>query len=317
MVYEYLNILLSSILNPPILFFFVGAAAALLGVPLRIPDTSSKFFALYLLFSIGLKGGAALRTQQLTPDILIPIGIGLGLAFLVPFYVFFIARLMSTQANAAAIAATYGSVSVVTYLTATQYLERTGSDNPGYMVGVMALMEVPAIIVGLALSGKRSNRIQEILKESILNPSVFLLLSAFLVGLILPPANLKPLDPFIKEIFVGFLCFFLLDLGLTCADNLKTIKVPKPMLLVGLAVPILNACVALFICKLLSVSPVPGFILMVLAASASYIAVPAALKLSLPEADVGLYLPLSLGVTFPFNITLGLPLYFMLATIFL
>ncbi len=311
------GLLLANLLNPPVLFFFLGVFAVLAKSDLEIPQPIPKLLSLYLLFAIGLKGGIALRLAGITSEVLATLGAALVLAAVVPFYVFFLARVMFDRKNAAAIAATYGSVSAVTFITATSFLQRVGEPFGGHLVAAMALMESPAIIIGVLLARGGSNTgeervpIGELLRDGFLNGSVVLLLGSLAIGWVISPADALTLEAPVKGLFVGVLCFFLLDMGLVAAHRMGDVrKTGSRLLLLGALLPIINAAVGVCAARLLDLGRGDALILTVLAASASYIAVPAALRLALPDASPAIYVTLSLGVTFPLNVTLGIPLYY-------
>lgn len=311
--------LTDNLLSPPILFFFVGVLATILKSDLEIPAPIPKLFSLYLLWAIGFKGGVELAHSGLSWHIAGLLLSGIAMAAAIPLIAFGILRKMVARPDAAAIAACYGSVSVVTFITAVQFLENRGISFGGYMVAATALMESPAIIVGVLLarraraasdSERPSQTSTEIVREAFLNGPVFLLLGSMLVGILTADRGARLLKPFTQDIFHGVLVLFLLDMGLIAARRLGELrssgwKLPA----FAVALPVVNAFLAIGIARLLGAQVGDALLLAVLAASASYIAVPAAVRLAIPEANPSLYLPMSLGITFPFNIALGLPLY--------
>jgi uncharacterized protein len=311
---------LSSFGSLPIPFFFLGILAVLIKSNLEIPQPISKFFSLYLLFSIGFKGGVELSQSGVNTEIMETLGLCIFMAVVVPVYSFFILKRKASVADAAAIAATYGSISAVTFATATSFLKTKGIDFGGHMVAGMALMESPAIIIGVILynqyahfSGNTDERpsIGHIIREGFTEGSVVLLLGALVVGVITGEKGHHAIAPLTDDLYKGFLCLFLLDMGLVAAKRLKDLR-KAGMFFVGfgLVVPILNAAVTILICKAFALPLGDAFLLTVLCASASYIAVPAAMRVAIPESNPSLYVPLSLAVTFPFNITIGIPFYF-------
>ncbi len=319
---------LSNLSSPPLLFFFLGAAAAALRSDLEIPAPVAKFLSLYLLFAIGFKGGVALSKGNLDGAALAGLGAALLLACAVPLYAFALLKRRLGAADAAALAATYGSISAVTFVTATSYLDASGIAWGGHLVAAMALMESPAIIIGILLyrlyggaDASPRERIDwgELLREACLNGSVFLIVGSMIIGWITGERGMGALSPFIGDLFIGLLCLFLLDMGIVAARRLRDLRRGQigvaggggSAFLLGFAVglPLVNALVALILGRLLDLSEGDALLLVVLGASASYIAVPAALRLALPEANPSLYLPLSLAVTFPFNLLIGIPLY--------
>lgn len=316
-----LETLASSLLVPTILFFALGLIAAFARSDLSIPEGAAKFMSLYLLLAIGFKGGASLAEHGLSPDLFATILAGVALSFLLPFIAFALLRALTRldPLNAAAVAGHYGSISIVTFVTATSLLELTGVAYDGYMVAVAAAMEVPAILSALWLAhstGSNGERPEGFWRELLANGSVVLLLGAFAIGAITGGKGMELIAPFIVTPFTGILCLFLLDMGLSAGRSLiKNREMLSPGLFAfGAAMPVIGALLAYGAGWVVGLGSGSLFLLMVLAASASYIAVPAAMKIALPKAESGIYLTLSLGVTFPFNITVGLPLYYWLAS---
>ena len=310
---------LQNFISLPIPFFFLGILAVLIKSNLEIPQPISKFFSLYLLFSIGFKGGVELSHSGVNSEILITLGLCMFMAVFVPIYTFFILKKKASIHDAAAIAATYGSVSAVTFATACSFLKSKGVDFGGHMVAGMALMESPAIIIGVILYNQfvvnkdeeHSHSIKHVIIEGFTEGSVVLLLGALLIGIITGEKGHTAIKPLTDDLYKGFLCLFLLDMGLVAAKRLKDLQ-KAGIFFVGFAilVPLVNATIAIFISKAFSLPHGDAFLFTVLAASASYIAVPAAMRVAIPESNPSLYVPMSLAVTFPFNITIGLPIYF-------
>lgn len=313
------------ILDPTILFFCLGVAAIWVRSNIEIPPQITKFLSYYLLMSIGFKGGIALAKEAITTQMFLTMGAGALAATLVPLIMFFILRKKLDNQNAAGIAACYGSVSAVTFLTGVSWLENRGLSYGGHMVAVIGMMDTPAIVIGLLLakiSDKNKAGFQFSLKatlhDAFFNGSVFILLGSLFIGYIMNPAKAQDYQVFVYDIFKGFLCFFLLDLGMSAARQLKELKSNAVFLTsVALIAPIVNSMVGLILARFLNLSVENGFLLMIMTASSSYIAVPAALKTNLPEANPSIYLSMSLGLTFPFNILLGMPVYWSLAQRFL
>ncbi len=308
--------------NPAILFFIFGIFAGLIKSNLEIPQQIAKFLSLYLLMAIGLKGGIALATSGFTLSILTVILIGLFLSILVPIYSYHFLKRYLNGYDAAATAATYGSISAVTFVTATQFLTAANIAYDGFMSAVMAIMESPAIIIAVLLANRLRNNnttsLTDVLKDSFTEGANILLLASLLIGYIAGPVGYALMSPFTTTLFTGLLAFFLLDMGIQVAKNLPSLRGKNPALLAyAIIAPIIHALVALSLCFVFGVSLGNTVIMMVLAASASYIAVPAAVKHSIPEASPSVYLGLSLGVTFTFNVIFGIPLYYWLATIFI
>ena len=310
-----------ALLSPVILFFVLGAAAAFARSDLSVPEALAKGMSLYLMAAIGLKGGVQVAESGFTPDMLAAALAGLALSFLIPLPVFLALRRLGRLdgVNAAAVAAHYGSVSVVTFVTGAEVLTSGGLPPAGYMVAVLALMETPAIVVGLWLarrnSGAGAQPKGDLLHETLLNGSVVLLVGSFLIGLVAGKQGFAPIAPVFDTAFRGVLCLFLLDMGLIAARRLREARALTARL-AGLAVlfPLVNGTIGVTIGALIGLDVGSAAAFGILAASASYIAVPAAMRLALPQADPGLYLSMSLAVTFPFNITLGIPLFTFLAT---
>lgn len=320
-----LSLVASNILNPPVLAFFMGLLAVFLKSDLEIPAPIPKLFSLYLLFAIGFKGGVELAKSGFNQQVALTILAAMLMSALVPVYTFFILRIKLDAYNAGAIAATYGSISAVTFITATALLKQLGIDFDGYMVAALALMESPAIIVGLILvsvfgggeEGKRDIVWSEVLQESFLNSSVFLLIGSLIMGILTGEHGWEVLSPFTQDLFYGVLTFFLLDMGLVAASRIKDLQ-EAGVFLIGFAIliPIVNAGVGLLIAKLIGMPQGDSLLFCVLCASASYIAVPAAMRLTVPEANPSLYISTALAVTFPFNIIVGIPMYLYAINIF-
>jgi uncharacterized protein len=317
-----LDLIIQNILNPPILFFFLGMLAVFLKSDLSIPQPLPKFFSLYLLIAIGLHGGYELSKSGLTLDVIKALLLAVFMAILVPIYSFFILKIKLDVHNAIAVAATYGSISAVTFITGITYLQSLGVEYGGYMVAAMTLMESPAIIIALIFvaifSKKDANHNeekkaswQEILREAFLNPSVFLLMGALLIGMLTGEKGWTSMEPLFGALFKGMLAFFLLDMGLVAAKRIYELKkLGSFLIFFAILMPIFNASIAMALAYFFGLSKGDAFLLALLSGSASYIAVPAAMRLSVPEANPSIYLPLSLAITFPFNISLGIPLYY-------
>ena len=323
-----MSVFLTSLSTPPLLFFFLGAAAVAVRSDLQIPAQIAKFLSLYLLFAIGFKGGVALSESSIDASVVLTLLSLMVLSAAVPVYTFFLLRRRLPIADAAAVAATYGSVSAVTFVTATGYLDIQAIPWSGYMVAAMALMESPAIIVGILLYnhfGRREGSATlpfswvQLLKESVSNGSVFLILGSMLIGWITGTDGMRQVQPLVKDLFLGLLCLFLLDMGIVAAQRLRDFQQAgkrrpsghtfRVMLIAALLLPILNATLGLGIASLLGLPEGNALLVMVLVASASYIAVPAAMRLALPEANPATYLTMSLAITFPLNLLIGIPAY--------
>lgn len=320
------SLILSNILNPPVLFFFIGMLAVFLKSDLEIPQPLPKLFSLYLLFAIGFKGGHEIHESGINGEIAATLLAAVLAAAIVPVYSFFILKIKLDAYNAAAIAATYGSISAVTFITATSFLEQqaTPVEYGGHMVAALALMESPAIIVGLILvrvftkskednveGGEEEFSWSEVLREAFLNGSVFLLLGSLLVGVVTSAKGWDKLEIFTGGIFYGMLTFFLLDMGLVAARRIDDLK-KSGSFVIGFSIlmPVFNALVGIFVAKAIGMSVGNALLFAVLCASASYIAVPAAMRMTVPEANPSLYISMALALTFPFNIIIGIPIYF-------
>ena len=325
---------MSSFTDPAILFFVFGMLAGTLKSNLEIPQPISRFLSLYLLMALGLKGGFALAQSGLNTDVLISLGAALCMAMLVPLIGYAVLRRFLSGFDAAAIAATYGSVSAVTFITASQHLDHHGVAFGGHMAAAMALMESPAIVFAVVMANHVRRRVAtsptdasvgantvlgnpplgRILHEALTDGAQLLLLGAMLIGLLTGESGQAAMKPFSVDLFKGMLAFFLLDMGLLAARNMGQLKGQSPWLVVYAVLgPLLHAGLALLLAKALGMSVGNAALLMVLSASASYIAVPAVIRHAIPEASPSLYFGMSLGLTFPFNILLGIPLYLLAA----
>ena len=311
-----LTLLLDNLTNPALLFFFLGLFATQIKSDLEIPQNSAKFISLYLLFSIGFKGGQELAHSEFNSEILWSVVFGVITAVIVPLYSFFLLKKRFGVSNAGAIAAAYGSVSAVTFVTTVAYLESKGIDFGGHMVAVMAIMEAPAIIVGVLLISQFKKDDQSMscwhsVRHALTNGSVILIIGSLLIGYFASDAQAQGIKPFTTDIFKGFLAVFLLDMGITSGKKLKSFfKNGISSLLFAIIVPIINGIAIAYLSGFFLESEGNRLLIAILAASASYIAVPAAMKLAAPKANPGLYVPMALAITFPFNITVGMPLYY-------
>ena len=314
------SLLIENLTNPALLFFVLGILAVYLKSDLEIPNNSSKFISLYLLFAIGFKGGQELSHETFNSDIAWAMLFGIAISIVIPLYSFFILKKKLNVYNAGAIAASYGSVSAVTFVTAVSYLESHQLGLHGYMVAIMALMESPAIIVGLLLinlfNKEEPNTIKkrEVFKHSFTNGSVLLILGSLFIGFVANAKQAEGIKPFTNDLFKGFLAIFLLDMGITSGKKLKAFfSFGFFPFAFAFIIPLVNGCLFAWVSALVTDDITNRFMFAILAASASYIAVPAAMKVSVPKANPGLFLPMALAVTFPVNITIGMPLYFLIA----
>ena len=319
------SLVLQNLLTPPVLFFFLGVIAVLVRSDLEIPAPLPKLFSLYLLLAIGFKGGLELQHSGISGPVLPTIAAAVGMSLAVPLVSFAVLRLKLDGFNAAAIAATYGSISAVTFITAESFLETQKLPHDGFMVAALALMESPAIIVGLLLVKLASTqqrpdngrmRWGAVLHEAMLNGSVYLLVGSLLIGYLSAansPQSVEKMLPFTDKFFYGSLSFFLLDMGIVAAQRLADLRRAGGFL-IGFSVlmPLFNAVVGALIARGLGLGPGNALLFVVLCASASYIAVPAAMRMTVPEANPSYYISTALGLTFPFNIIVGIPLYMAL-----
>jgi uncharacterized protein len=315
--------IIETLTSPIILFFVMGMLAAVARSDLAIPEALAKGMALYLMASIGLKGGVSVAESGFTPALGVAAIAGMTLSFLLPVPAYWVLRRFGllTRIDAGAVAAHYGSVSLVTFVTAQELLAGAGLPAAGFMVAVLALMETPAIISGLLLAkqgkgntGDNGAADHTLLHDVLLNASVVMLVGSFIIGLIAGKNGFAPIKPVFDGGYRGILCLFLLDMGLVAARRITQSKaLTWRLAIIAIALPIVNGVVGTTLGTAIGLDPGSAAILGILAASASYIAVPAAMRIALPEADPGLYLSMSLGITFPFNIVFGISLFTGLA----
>lgn len=316
---ELLSLATANLLSPMVLFFALGAAAAFLRSDLEVPEAIARGLALYLMLAIGFKGGAAMAKQTLDAGMAAALIGAILLSFLMPALAYGLLRATTplSAINAAAVSAHYGSVSVVTFVTGAQYLSERGIAYEGYLVAMMALMETPAIVTGLWLArrgGAGGESLGNAWREVLLNGSIVLLVGGFAIGWITGEEGMATVSPFIDAPFRGVLCLFLLDMGLLAARRLRGARLLSGGLIAfGLYMPLLGGCLGAIGAWAVGLSLGGVALAATLAASASYIAVPAALRLALPKADPAISITLSLAITFPFNVVLGIPLYHALA----
>ncbi len=322
---ELLSLAAENLVSPMVLSFALGLAAALARSDLSIPEAAAKALSVYLLFAIGFKGGVSVAEHGIDASLIKSLVAGMILSAAMPFLAFVLLRLLSKmdRLNAAAVAGHYGSISIVTFVAATSVLESQGILAEGYMVAVAAAMEAPAILSALWLASRGGGKGDssegrmdaQLWREVLLNSSIVLLIGAFLIGWITGPKGLTDIEAFVVAPFKGVLCLFLLDMGLLAGRGMRSGRgaIGIGGVAFGLIMPVLGSLAGLLAALLLGLSTGGALLLMVLSASASYIAVPAAMRVALPEANPSIYLTLSLGVTFPFNLILGIPLYLALA----
>ena len=317
-----LSLLLQNIFAPPALFFFTGVIAVFCKSDLEIPAPLPKLFSLYLLLAIGFRGGIEIQQSGFSNEVLLTLSAAILMSLLIPLLGFIILRLKFNVFNSAAIAAAYGSISAVTFISAESFLASQNIEFDGFMVGALALMESPAIIVGLLLvkfagpknrPESRQLYFGDILHESFLNGSVFLLLGSLIIGFLTSvsnPSAIPKMVPFTHSLFFGAECFFLLDMGIVAAQRLPSLKKAGSFLILfAILMPIFNAFLGVLVARFLSLDSGNALLFVVLCASASYLAVPAAMRMTVPEARSSYYITTTLGLTFPFNIVLGIPLY--------
>ena len=336
---------MQNLLDPAILFFVFGVIAGWLRSDLEIPAATAKFLSLYLLMALGLKGGFALAASGLNPSVMLSLFAAMLMAFIVPALGYLFLRNRVARFDAAAVAASYGSVSAVTFVTAMQYLESQQMSPGGHMAVAMVLMESPAILMAVFLAnmirqaqaglsvvtghggaaamaqgsaGDSAPSMGKVIHESFTSGAHLLLLASLLIGYLSGKAGKVMMQTFSTDLFKGMLAFFLLDMGLMVARSMRDVKGKSPILVAYAALaPVVHAAIALLISALLGLPVADAALIMVLSASASYIVVPAVLRYAIPEANPSLYLGLSLGVTFPINILFGIPVYTEVAKIVL
>ena len=324
----------NSLLDPAIVFFVLGGAIGFVRSNLEIPPALAKFFSLYLLVALGFKGGSELAEGGLPAEGALALVVALSMAAAVPLYSFAILRAgRCDPLDAAAIAGTYGSVSAVTFIAAQQFLVQDGTEFGGYMTVALVLMESPAIVMAVLLATFVRSRqhilpsvvqgasagsvpsplsIKKVLHEAFTDGNHLVLIGSLITGLITGERGKEAMEPFTAGIFKGILAFFLLELGLLVARQLLESQARLRPFLIGFALvmPVVNASIALSVGWLLGLTRGDAFLVAVLAASASYIVVPAIVRYAIPEASPGIYFTMSLAVTFPFNVIVGIPLYF-------
>ena len=320
------DILLASLLSPVVLAFVLGAVAVAVRSDLEIPEPLYQALSIYLLLAIGLKGGLALSETPLA-EVAAPAAATLALGLVTPLTAYAVLRRLGgfDRTNAAALAAHYGSVSAVTFIAATSVVAFAGTPAEGFMPALVAVLEVPAIIVGLLIahtgneragdtSDGRAGSWRKALREVVTGRSVVLLVGGMGIGLVAGRDGMAPVIPFFVTGFQGALVLFLLDMGMTAARRLRDVRAVGPFLIAfGVGVPIIHGALGVWVGGLVGLSVGGAAVLGAMVSSASYIAAPAAVRVGLPEANPALYLTASLGITFPFNLTIGIPLYLALA----
>ena len=319
------SIFIQNITSPPILFFILGIIAGFLKSDLNIPDQISRYLSIYLMMAIGFKGGVAIAaTPEINTQIIAVIVAGIITGFTQPFIGYFLLKFTTKldSSTAAAIAAHYGSISMVTFVTAVSFLEVNMVVYAGYIVAVLALMEAPAILTGLFIAHKAqpktikstSKATPRLVREIFTNGAILLLTGSFIIGAISGESGMDKMHGFLVEPFQGILAFFLLDMGLLVTRQINHLKeFNLRLVLFGIYMPLIGSVVGLGLSYLIGLDLGTGFLFTVLIASASYIAVTAAMRLALPEAKAAIYIPMTLAITFPFNVAFGIPFYFYIA----
>ncbi len=308
-----IDLALQNLLSPAVLFFVIGVGAALARSDLAVPEPVARLLSLYLMMSIGFRGGLEIANHGITWQLVTALVAGASLSFAMPLLAFPALGALThlPRVDRAAIAGHYGSISAVTFAAATGALTQVGLPFEGFMVAVAASMETPAILAALLLAGGSQSNQRGTVREVLLNGSVLTLLGALVIGAVASAKSAAPVKPFLVDLFPGFLCLFLLEMGLVAGRGLRDGRqYLKPGLVVfGLGSPLVGASLALGLAWLVGLSAGGAAILMTLGASASYIAVPAALRMALPQAQLAIPLTMSLGITFPFNLLFGIPTY--------
>lgn len=322
------NIIFQNLFSPAILFFLLGTIAGMLKSDLNVPEALGRYLGIYLMMSIGFKGGVSVSNlDSFDHKISGLIFFSIIVSSAIPFIAFQILRFTSNLStpNASALAAHYGSVSIVTFATAVNFLQASNIPYSGYMVSILAIMEAPAIITGLYIAhlyapetNCHKKEEKKLAKEIFANGAVLLIMGSLAIGAITGEDGMSKLSGFLCDPFQGVLCLFLLDMGLVVTKHIdKLRKISLPVISFGIYMPLISAFISYFISSFLDLDLGDSFLFMTLCASSSYIAVPAAMRLALPEADASIYMPISLGITFTINITAGLPLYFYLSNLYI
>ncbi len=307
-----MDLALQNIISPVVLCFILGIVARMVKSDFKLPDAVYQSLSIYLLLAIGLKGGVAVSQTPIN-ELLLPAAITLLLGVITPLSAFFVMRKIGglSKTDAAATAAHYGSVSAVTFLASIEAAKLAGLEFEGFMAALMALLEIPGIIVGLVLArGKGSGSLGSAIHDVITGKSIFLLIGGLVIGTACGAEKIDGVAPFFIDPFKGVLCLFLLELGTVAAGRMKDMsQAGWKLIFLGCAIPVVHGILGTAAGTLVGMSPGGAAILGAMVGSASYIAAPAAVRIALPEASPGIYLTLALGVTFPFNLIFGIPLY--------
>jgi hypothetical protein len=314
------DLISSNLLSPVVLCFALGLIATLVKSDLELPDAFITALSIYLLLAIGLKGGVALSETKEPAKLIAPVIGTLALGIAIPCWCYALLKYVGkfNVADSAAIAAHYGSCSVVTFITAMQFLKNTPYPADGYLPALVAILEVPAIVVALLIA-RLGNRTTgggwgEILHETLAGRSVLLLVGGLVIGYVGGQKQFDKVQVFYADAFLGILCLFMLELGIKCGSRFGDLKRVGPFLLAfGILMPIVNGTIGILVGQACGLSVGGATALGVLAASASYIAAPAAVRIALPQANPAYYLTASLAITFPFNLALGIPLFYAIA----
>lgn len=311
--------MLQNLLNPVVLFFALGIIAGLLKSDLRLPDAIYEVISLYLLIAIGLKGGVQM-SKVASLNLIGPVCGALVLGITIPLIAYAVLRRVGKlgRYDAAALAAHYGSVSAVTFAVVQSFLERNSVSYEGFTTFLLVLLEIPAIAVAILLArlGETDKKPDwsKLLHEVFLNKSIYLLLGGVVIGTFADPNGIKAINYLFVDLFQGILAFFLLEMGLVATRRLGDLrKIGGFLIVFAIAMPLFSSVLGVTMAWLTGMSLGGAVIMGTLAASASYIAAPAAMRMAVPEANPTLYLTASLGITFPFNLTFGIPLYYALA----
>lgn len=326
---EILNLFAQNLLSPAILFFALGIIAGFIKSDLDVPEQISHYLSIYLMMAIGFKGGVAIaETPEINGEVIATIAAGVGFGFLQPFIAYGLLRATTKldSPTAAAVAAHYGSISMVTFVTAVSFLGANEVMYAGYIVAVLALMEAPAILSGLFIVHRAApetikateKATPKLSREIFTNGAILLLIGSFIIGWATGTSGMEKMEGFLVTPFQGILALFLLDMGLVVSKELHHLKeFTLKLVMFGFYMPLIGAAIGLMLSSLIGLDVGTGTLFTVLCASASYIAVPAAMRLALPKAKAAIYVPMSLAITFPFNIVIGIPVYFAAAEYFL
>lgn len=323
---DFLQSAFNNLNSPPILFFILGFVATIIKSDLKIPESIAKALSIYFMMAIGFKGGVEIAENGLTQELFSSLALSIALGGFVPILAFYILKnlLKLDVINSGAIAAHYGSVSVVTFVTAAVFLDSSNVNYPGYMVGMMAVMESPAIFISLLMvsfyqrkTNEKKFEVKEVVKESLFNASVVLLFGSLIIGYLSAEKGAQLTKPFFYDPFLGILTIFLLEMGMLAGTRISEFKRVGILLgAFGIFMPILGGIIGSFAATLLGLGIGASTLFGVLTASASYIAAPAAVRMALPKANPAYYITMSLAITFPFNIIFGIPVYFYLSKFF-